>query len=418
MLQLGKYSMGTGDRFMHQGKAQLDAIMEGSKLGKEIIPVWNKSYREHSIVKTKPESLRAEADDAVKALNYDGAYFVDADHINGSIVDEFIDSHDFFTLDLAEFIGGSIDNSEIDSFVEKMRKFTGAILIDGLKSPLELSVDIISRTAQLYLPAIREAGKIYRYVSDKKGEGNFVTEVSIDETSNPQTPDELFIILAAISMEKIPLQTIAPKFSGEFCKGVDYIGDVDLFAREFEADLAVLDFAIKEFKLPYNLKLSVHSGSDKFSIYPIIHNAIEKYDTGLHIKTAGTTWLEELIGLAESGREGLLITKEIYAGAMKRYDELCKPYQSVIQIDPDNLPDPGKVKDWNGTEFANHLRHDQSCESYNINFRQLLHLSYKLAAEMGDRFYNALEENEETIAQNVTENILNRHILPVFYGRE
>ena len=88
------------------------------------------------------------------------------------------------------------------------------------------------------------------------------------------------------------MQTIAPKFTGRFNKGVDYVGDLDQFAREFEEDLLVIDFAVKEFGLPKELKLSVHSGSDKFSIYPIIAEAIAKYDKGIHLNTAGTTWLE------------------------------------------------------------------------------------------------------------------------------
>ena len=101
------------------------------------------------------------------------------------------------------------------------------------------------------------------------------------------------------------MQTIAPKFTGRFNKGVDYVGDLAQFEKEFNDDLAVIAFAVKEFGLPADLKLSVHSGSDKFSIYPAIRRAIRRTGAGLHIKTAGTTWLEELIGLASAGGEGL-----------------------------------------------------------------------------------------------------------------
>jgi hypothetical protein len=98
----------------------------------------------------------------------------------------------------------------------------------------------------------------------------------MDETDSPQTPVELLFILAAMGREKIPLQTIAPKFTGRFNKGVDYVGDLTQFEKEFNDDLAVIAYAVREFGLPENLKLSVHSGSDKFSIYPIIHRAIVK----------------------------------------------------------------------------------------------------------------------------------------------
>src|SRR5205814_1797651 len=113
-----------------------------------------------------------------------------------------------------------------------------------------------------------------------------------------QTPADLLVILAAIADEGIPVQTIAPKFSGRFNKGVDYSGDLAQFEKEFHADLAVMAFAVKRYGLPGSLKLSVHSGSDKFSIYAPIRRVLARFDTGLHLKTAGTTWLEELIGLA------------------------------------------------------------------------------------------------------------------------
>src|SRR3989449_9468356 len=108
----------------------------------------------------------------------------------------------------------------------------------------------------------------------------------MDETDAPQTPVELLFILAAMGREKIPLQTIAPKFTGRFNKGVDYVGDLVQFEKEFSEDLAVIAFAIKQYGLPANLKLSVHSGSDKFSIYALIRRAIAKHGAGLHIKTA------------------------------------------------------------------------------------------------------------------------------------
>jgi len=116
----------------------------------------------------------------------------------------------------------------------------------------------------------------------------------MDEVPLPQTPVELFFILKMLGSEQIPLQTVAPKFSGRFNKGVDYVGDPLKFATEFESDLMVISFAIKEFGLPENLKMSVHSGSDKFAIYQHIGNLIKKHNKGIHLKTAGTTWLEEV----------------------------------------------------------------------------------------------------------------------------
>jgi len=236
----------------------------------------------------------------------------------------------------------------------------------------------------------------------------------MDETDEPQTSEEMFFILAAVADEGIPAQTIAPKFTGRFNKGVDYVGNVAQFENEFNQDLAVIALAIKEFGLPPNLKLSVHSGSDKFSIYEPIRKAIKKYDVGLHLKTAGTTWLEELIGLAMAGGQGLKIAKEVYRKALGRSDELCGPYATVIDIDKDKLPSPEVVEGWSGQEYANALRHDQTCQQYNLHFRQLLHVGYKIAAEMGQRYLAALKEFENVIAINVTENILERHLKRIF----
>jgi hypothetical protein len=411
---LEKYSFGIGDRFARQGTALLQAVINAKNNGFEITPVWNKSHREHLATKTSPSGVRAEAGGAVAALNFKGPYRVDADHINLKNVDLFLDSCDFFTIDVADFISAPVDQNDIDAFVKKYHSYTGAVTIPRIDKPFNIAADQVAAAAGKYLPAVKQAAKIYRRIEKAKGAENFITEISLDETDQPQTPIELFFILVAVADEKIPAQTIAPKFSGRFNKGVDYIGDVKKFEEEFQQDLAVIAFAIKQFDLPSSLKLSLHSGSDKFSIYPAINKALKKFGEGLHVKTAGTTWLEELTGLALAHPDSLKLVKKIYAKAVARFDELCAPYAAVISIDKKALPSPYAVNDWTGEEFAEALRHDQSCGKYNPNLRQLLHVAYKIAAEMGTDYLNALEKYEKIISQNVTENIYQRHIKPVF----
>jgi hypothetical protein len=264
--------------------------------------------------------------------------------------------------------------------------------------------------------AVKHAGEIYRLLLDYKGAGRFVPEISMDETDYPQTPVELLIILAMIADEKIPIQTIAPKFTGRFNKGVDYVGDVRQFAKEFEDDVATIAFAVKKYGLPENLKLSVHSGSDKFSIYKAIHDGAKKFDAGIHLKTAGTNWLEELIGLAESGGQGLALAKEIYAEALSHKPELTAPYAAVIDIDDAKLPTAETVNGWTSAQYTAALRHDPKNPAYNPSFRQLLHVGFKIAAKMGPRYLKAVEANEDVIAKNVTANLYERHIKPVFIG--
>src|SRR5215475_10245542 len=311
MLTLEKFSLGVGDRFAHQAKAQLRACVMAAERGATVIPVWNKSNREHAIVGSEPASVRAAADAAVRELGWTRPYHVDADHINLGTVDRFLDASDFYTLDVAAAIGKPASASDIDAFLKRHPELVGRFCVMGIDEPFTTTADSIREIAAQYLFAVQEAGSIYRHIAGRKGVASFVTEVSMDETDLPQTPPQLLVILAAIADEQIPIQTIAPKFTGRFNKGVDYVGDVVRFEKEFNDDLAVIAFAVKKYGLPENLKLSVHSGSDKFSIYGSIRQALRRHKAGLHVKTAGTTWLEELIGLAESNGNGLALAKDI-----------------------------------------------------------------------------------------------------------
>jgi hypothetical protein len=416
MNPLSKYSIGIGDRFAHQGKAQLKAVQNAKAAGIDITPVWNKSYREHQIIGSDSETTRRAADAAVQALEWSEPYFLDADHINSSNVDFFIETCDFYTIDVADFIGRSTDSSAFEAFRGKYEQYVGPLDLAGVETNVEISRTLVEQVAAKYLYAVQEAGRIYRHIREQNDDNPIVIEVSMDETETAQSPVELFLILGALADEGIPVQTIAPKFSGRFNKGVDYVGDLDKFRIEFEQDVAALKLAITEFGLPGDLKLSVHSGSDKFSLYPIISQVIYKYDAGLHLKTAGTTWLEELIGLAEGGGDGLDLAKEIYRQSLGRYDELCGPYAAVIDIDKSMLPTVAAVETWDGPTYAATLRHDQSESRYNLHFRQLLHVGYKIAAEMGERYTGALDKYHDIIARNVTENLFDRHIKLVFPG--
>jgi hypothetical protein len=416
MTSLDKFSIGVGDRFAHQAKAQLQACILACNAGVEVIPVWNKSNREHTIIGSEPLSVREAADAAVTALGWKLPYFCDADHINLSTVERFLPSCDFYTLDVADWIGKAADPTSINQFVRRHPELLGVIRFQTSTQPVEITPDLLRRTTAKFLSAIQEAGKIYRRIEAFKGKGQFIAEVSMDETDYAQTPADLLIILAAIGDESIPIQTIAPKFSGRFNKGVDYVGDVAQFAREIALDIGAIQHAIEAYGLPLNLKLSIHSGSDKFSIYPAIHQAIEQFSAGVHLKTAGTTWLEEVIGLAEAGGDGLELAKDIYAETFAHAAELCAPYATVIDIDPARLPAPTDVAHWSSMEFTAALRHNTQSPAYNPSFRQLLHVGFKVAAKLGNRYLDLLESNQKIIAKNVTENLFDRHIGPVFLG--
>ena len=413
-MKLSKYSLGMGDRFGRQGAAQLTAVTQAQTRGIEITPVWNKSYREHQITRTTPDSVRTEADAAVAALGWRGSYYVDADHITLETVDGFIASSDFFTIDVADFVGRPAPDSDVQDFVERNRRFVGRAGGPEAEAPAIATVDEIRAAARKFLTAAREAGAIFRRIQTRKGRDRFIVEVSMDETSEPQTPAELFLILAALAEESIPVQTIAPKFSGRFNKGVDYAGSVEKFEHQFDQDAGVVAAAVREFGLPADLKLSVHSGSDKFSIYGPIARVLRRRGAGVHLKTAGTTWLAEVAGLARTGGASLRLAQEIYAQAHARVDELCAPYLAVIDIDRSRLPTPARVNEWTGEDFLAALHHDPTSPAYNPHFRQLLHVGFRVAAEMGADYLVAVGANAATIGALVTANLLEKHILPVF----
>jgi hypothetical protein len=341
---------------------------------------------------------------------------VDADHIRLETVDRFVPHSDFFTIDVADSIGKRAAGDAVKTFADRHSELAGRIDIPGVEAGIVSSRAEVERIANKFLFAVQEAGTIYRHIAKARGEGKFITEVSMDETDTPQTPVELLVILVALADEKVPLQTVAPKFTGRFNKGVDYVGNVAQFEKEFNEDLAVIRYAIERYGLPETLKLSVHSGSDKFSIYGPIHRAIRRHNAGLHLKTAGTTWLEEIIGLAEAGGEGLELAREIYAEALAHCEELCGPYAAVIDIDRSQLPPAAVVSKWTAQQLASAVRHDPKSRDFNPHIRQLLHVGYKVAAKKGESYLKLVRACEETIARNVTGNLFDRHFKPVFLG--
>ena len=300
MLTLPRFSFGVGDRFAHEAEAQLAAFERLSAAGVVVAPVWNKSNREHSFISSEPASVRAAAAKAVAARGWPHPWFVDADHIRLDTVERFLDSSDFFTIDVADSIGKPAADADVRAIVARHPELARPVAVPGVAEAIDLSEESLTTIARKYLLACREAGEIHRHIRSRRGD-DVVIEVSMDETDEPQTPPELLVILALLADENIPLQTIAPKFTGRFNKGVDYVGDLGRFEREFSDDVAVCGFAVDRYGLPGSLKLSVHSGSDKFSLYPIIRRTLTASGAGVHLKTAGTTWLEEMIGLAEAG---------------------------------------------------------------------------------------------------------------------
>ena len=179
-------------------------------------------------------------------------------------------------------------------------------------------------------------------------------------------------------------------------------------SRKSHHDLAVTRH-VARYGLPANLKLSIHWAATSFALPD--HPPHCRSSAPAAPEDAGTTWLEELIG-----GEALALAKEIYADAIGHVDELCGPYAAVIDIDKAKLPGATEVAGWSGEQFTGALRHDQQHPLFNASFRQLLHVSFKLAAKKGQRYLDLLKANEEVVGRNVTENIYARHLRPLFVG--
>ena len=267
MLTLEKFSVGVGDRFAHQAKAQLQACVMAAARGVTVIPVWNKSNREHGIVGSEPASVRAAADAAVRQSGWKQPYHVDADHINLGTVDRFIDASDFYTLDVAAAIGQPAAADRVDAFVERHPELHGNREHPRHRQPFTITRDAIAQIACKYLAAVQQAGAIYRHVD---------AEARRPRASSPRSrwtrpmPRRRRPELLRHPGRRLPTRGFRSRPSPPSSPAASTRASITSamsvqFEKEFSDDLAVIAFAVRQYGLPANLKLSVHSGSDKFS---------------------------------------------------------------------------------------------------------------------------------------------------------
>ena len=210
-LVLPRYSIGVGDRFSHEAEAQLRACLLAQDAGAEVVPVWNKSNREHLIIGSEPLTTRQAADAAVAALGWTKPFFVDADHINLKTFERFVAPCDFFTIDVADNIGQRFEEAQIRRFIYRHPELLGEVRIPNIAEPFAIDRAFAEKTARQFLSAVQHAAEIYRAVAQSKGENSFVAVISMDETDRPQTPPEMLIIHASIADATLHLQTIAPQ---------------------------------------------------------------------------------------------------------------------------------------------------------------------------------------------------------------
>ena len=386
---LGKYSIGVGDRFAHQAKAQLRACQLAAERGVEVIPVWNKSNREHTIIGSEPaERARRGGRRRARARLEEGLPRRCRPHPprNGGSLPRRLATSSPSTWPTPSASPPRRKRSQ--AFVDRHPR-TGR---HASRSPAstrrsQTTRAEVERIAGNTCSPCRTPGSIYRHIAARKGEGNFITEVSMDETDSPQTPPELLVILAALADERIPVQTIAPKFTGRFNKGVDYVGDLAQFEKEFHDDLAVIAFAID----------ALRPAGQPEAQRPLRQRQVlalpdhPPHAAEVRRRAAPQDRRHDLAGRAHRPGRSRRRRAGPRQGNLRRRrsthaDELCAPYAAVIDIDRRKLPSAGEVNGWSSEQYARRPPPRPDNPQFNPHLRQLLHVGFKIAAEMGSRY--------------------------------
>ena len=278
-----------------------------AEAGVEVVPVWNKSNREHSFIGSEPASVLAAAQEAVAGARLEGRLACRCrphpPGDRGSLSSRTpISSPSMWPTPSAS----PPRPADVAAFVERHPELIGTVAIPGIDRPFQITRAEVERIAGKFLLAVQDAGKIYRHIAEKKGAGaadrrsldgrdRFAADAA-GAAGHPRGHRGRRNSRRRPSRRNSPAALIKASITWATCGSS---------SRSFTTTSPSSPFAVQRYGLPANLKLSVHSGSDKFSLYPIIRRVLPQFDAGLHLKTAGTTWLEELIGLAEAGGEGL-----------------------------------------------------------------------------------------------------------------
>jgi tagaturonate epimerase len=292
-------SFGFGDRLGLATPGHIAAVR-----GTKFAPIFaQQSVRENSRTGRTPRQVMDDAKRAVETEGWDGPWGADADHLKTlEDIPPFVEAgYTFFTVDPGEYVENAADKDPLDVLRQKIVDFNwdelSAVYLEQNDEQAWgwFNDELLMRAVVKYEKAIQHAVKMFTRISELSprplGEGQgegFDFEVSVDETDSPTTPLEHFFIVSELTRLGVQFTSLAPRFIGRFEKGVDYIGDLNTLDSELEKHAAVTaHFG--------NYKLSLHSGSDKFSVYPLI---AKHWGERIHVKTAGTSYLEALRVLA------------------------------------------------------------------------------------------------------------------------
>ena len=378
-------SIGCGDRL---GLATIGQLRAARKY--RLAPVLaQQSIRELTLTGRTFRNVVDDATFMVFMEDYRDGYGADGDHLkNIPDIDAALDAGmPMITLDLSEVMNaaaGDWSDDEVNAAfaalpeAEKQKALAGYAdqnyVLDGMK--VEISAADARRCAVMYNRALDFAEQVHGHLKQRRGE-EFDLEISIDETTSPTLPSHHLYIARELMLRGVAVTSIAPRFIGEFQKAVDYIGDTAEFARQFKVHARIA-------RAFGNYKISVHSGSDKFAVYPSIGQNTRHY---LHLKTAGTSWLVAVAMLAE--KEPSLYRK-MHRAALENFDEMLKLYH--ITADLNRIPEPDTLSD---AELPALMTQPDA--------RQLLHITYGpiLTGPLRGEFFAAMHKHHAAYTEAV-----------------
>ena len=380
--------------------------------GTGVVPfLAQQSIREMTRTGREARQVMDDATWGVFQEGWDEGFGSDADHLKTTADIDTCAGAGFtmYTVDPGEHVNNAADTAAgadleakfeainwgaLETTADRMRAsyLAKAVTLDG-GARIEVTREMLARAAVKYGAAVAHTTAMFRYLAEKMGEKPVELEMSVDETATPTTTFEHYFVAGELRRLGVKWVSLAPRFVGDFEKGIDYKGNLKAFRKSFAEHVAVMRTLG-----PY--KISIHSGSDKFCVYPIM---AEEAGGLIHLKTAGTSYLEALRVLAKA-EPGLF--REILAFAFERYGEDKKSYH--VSADPAKVPGPDALKD---AKLASVLDSDDGRQLLHVTFGSVLTAKAEGKHLFRERLLTALGENEEAYYAAL-EKHLGRHIAP------
>lgn len=355
-------SFGFGDRLGLATPGHIAAVR-----GTKFAPVFaQQSVRENARTGRTPQQVIDDAKLAVEAAKWDSPWGADADHLKTvEDIPPFVEAgYTFFTVDPGEHVDNSADTDSAEILKQKVMGINwdelSALYLNqnGEQVWGNFKAESLMRATVKYRKSIQHAVFMFKRLSQMKDVFDF--EVSVDETESSTTPLEHFFIANELTRRGVRFTSLAPRFIGDFEKGVDYIGDLNALDAELAKHAAVTSHF-------GTYKLSLHSGSDKFSVYPLV---AKYWGERIHVKTAGTSYLEALRVLASHEPDLFL---KIYSLGRERYETDKRTYHVSAQLDllPNTDDLPSLLNDFHAREVL-HVTFGSALAQFGVELKAAL----------------------------------------------